>query len=326
MKVFASIVALLALAFGFAAHAQTNALTNYPNRPLRVVVFLPPGGAADVLARIMGQKLGDALGQTVVIDNRPGSGGVIGTNVVAKAAPDGYTLLHSGITTHGIGPHIYANLPYDPVKDFTPIILSATMPVFMLANAQAPVKTVADVVTLAKSKPAAISWGSPGTGSAPHMVGELFKIVTGIPSQHIPYKGSGTGAPALASGEVPVFFDAVAGHQAFLKSGRVRALAVTSPARVSAYPDVPTMKESGLAKVDGTVWYGLQAPAGTPKAIITKLNTESNKVLALQDVKDRLLAVSIETAGGTPEEFTKFIRTELDKWGPVIKAAGVKVN
>ena len=183
-----------------------------------------------------------------------------------------------------------------------------------------------DVVALAKAKPGTVSFGSPGTGSAPHMVGELFKIVTALPIQHIPYKGSGTGAPALASGEVPIFFDAVAGHQAFIKSGRVRALAVTSNVRVSAYPEVPTMKEAGFPKVDGTVWYGLQAPAGTPKAIITKLNTESNKVLAMQEVKDRLAAASIETAGGTPEEFAKFIRSELDRWGPVIKAAGVKVN
>ena len=322
MKILASLSALIALACGFHASAQQN----YPTRPLRVVVFLPPGGAADVLMRVMGQKLGDSLGQTVVIDNRPGSGGVIGTNVVAKAAPDGYTLLHSGITTHGIGPHIYTNLPYDPVKDFAPVVLSATMPVFMLAHTQAPVKSVQEVITLAKSKPGALSWGSPGTGSAPHMVGEMFKIITAIPSQHIPYKGSGTGAPALAAGEIPVFFDAVAGHQAFIKSGRVRALAVTSPARVTAYPDVPTMKESGLPKVDGTVWYGLQAPAGTPKHIITKLNTESNRVLAMQEVKDRLTAVSIDAAGSTPEEFSKFIRAELDKWGPVVKAAGVKVN
>ena len=230
------------------------------------------------------------LGQTVVVDNRPGSGGVIGTNVVAKAAPDGYTLLHSGITTHGIGPHIYTNLPYDPIKDFAPIVLAGTAPVFMMAHVQVPVKTVSDVVALAKAKPGTVSFGSPGTGSAPHMVGELFKIVTALPIQHIPYKGSGTGAPALASGEVPIFFDAVAGHQAFIKSGRVRALAVTSNVRVSAYPEVPTMKEAGFPKVDGTVWYGLQAPAGTPKAIITKLNTESNKVLAMQEVKDRLAA------------------------------------
>ena len=322
MKLFASIFALLALACSFAAHAQTN----YPTRPLRVVVFLPPGGAADVLARVMGQKLGDALGQTVVIDNRPGSGGVIGTNVVAKAAPDGYTLLHSGITTHGIGPHIYTKLPYDPIKDFEPIILSATMPVFLMSNTQVPVKSVSEAVALAKTKPGAISWGSPGTGSAPHMVGELFKVVTGIPSEHIPYKGSGTGAPAFASGEVQIFFDAVAGHQAFIKSGRVRALAVTSATRVAAYPDVPTMKEAGFGRVDGSVWYGLQAPAGTPKHIIAKLNAESNRVLGMQDVKDKLMAVSIETAGGSPEAFAKFIGDELAKWGPVVKAAGVKVN
>ena len=262
----------------------------------------------------------------MVIDNRPGSGGVIGTNVVAKAAPDGYTLLHSGITTHGIGPHIYTKLPYDPVKDFEPIILSATMPVFLMSNTQVPVKSVSEAVALAKTKPGAISWGSPGTGSAPHMVGELFKVVTGIPSEHIPYKGSGTGAPAFAAGEVQIFFDAVAGHQAFIKSGRVRALAVTSATRVAAYSDVPTMKEAGFGRVDGSVWYGLQAPAGTPKHIIAKLNVESNRVLGMQDVKDKLLAMSIETAGGSPEAFAKFIGDELAKWGPVVRAAGVKVN
>jgi len=322
MKYLAWIPISIALTFAFTANAQQN----YPTRPLRVVVFIPAGGAADFLARVTAQKLGDALGQTVVVDNRAGMGGVIATNLVAKAAPDGYTLLQCGITTHGIGPHVYTDLPYDPVKDFAPVILSATMPVFMMSNAQVPVKSVSEVIALAKAKPGGISFGSPGTGSAPHLVGELFKIVTALPSQHIPYKGSGTGAPALAAGEVPIMFDAVAGHQAFIKSGRVRALAVTSAARVSAFPDIPTMKELGLARVDGLVWYGLLAPAGTPKNIIAKLNAESNRVLAMQDVKDRLTAASIETAGGTPEEFGKFIRAELDKWGPVVKAAGVKAN
>lgn len=316
------ISATLLTACGLAAHAQQD----FPTRPLRVVVFVPAGGGADLLARVVSQKLGDALGQTVVVDNRPGSGGVIGANVVAKAAPDGYTLLHAGITTHGIGPHVYANLPYDPIKDFTPVVFSGTMPVFMMSNAQVPVKSVSEVIALAKAKPGGISFGSPGTGSAPHLVGELFKIVTSLPSQHIPYKGSGGGAPALAAGEVPIFFDAVAGHVPFIKSGRVKALATTSLGRVGAFPDVPTMKELGLAKVDGTVWYGTLAPAGTPKNVIAKLNAESNRVLAMQEVKDRLLAVSIETAGSTPEEFGKFIRAELDKWGPVVKAAGVKAN
>jgi tripartite-type tricarboxylate transporter receptor subunit TctC len=313
--------ALIALACGFAAHAQQG----YPNRPVRVVVFVPAGGAADLLARIMGQKLGEALGQTVVVDNRAGMGGVIGTSLVAKAAPDGYTLLQGGITTHGIGPHIYTNLPYDPLKDFAPVVLSATLPVFVIANAQVPVKSVSELIALAKAKPD-MSFASPGTGSAPHMVGELFKVVTGIPSQHVPYKGSGTGAPALASGEVPFMFDGIAGHLAFIKLGRVKALAVTSPARLAAFPDIPTMKELGYPRVDGMVWYGLMAPAGTPKPIIAKLNAESNRVLAMQDLKDRLTNAGVDAAGGTPEEFGKFIRAEYDKWGPVVKAAGVKAN
>src|SRR5262245_12644182 len=167
----------------------------------------------------------------VIVDSREGMGGVIGTNVVAKANPDGYTLLQGGITTHGIGPHIYINLPYDPIKDFAPIVLSGTLPIFLVVHTQVPVKSVSELITLAKSKPAALSFGSPGTGSAPHLVGELFKIVTAIPSQHIPYKGSGTGAPALAAGEVQFFFDAIAGHQPFIALGRVKALAVTSAAR-----------------------------------------------------------------------------------------------
>ena len=322
MKLFAWIPALIALACGFAANAQTS----YPNRPLRVVVFVPAGGGADLLARVMAQKLGDALGQTVVVDNRAGMGGVIATNLVAKAAPDGYTLLQGGITTHGIGPHIYTNLPYDPVKDFAPVILSATLPVFLVAHAQVPVKSVSELIALAKAKPTSINFASPGTGSAPHLVGELFKIVTDIPSQHIPYKGSGTGAPALAAGEVQFMFDAIAGHLPHIQSGRTKALAVTSPARLAAFADIPTMKEVGLARVDGEVWYGLLAPAGTPQSIITKLNAESRRVLAMQDLKDRLTVAGIDAAGGTPEDFGKFIRAELDKWGPVVKAAGVKAN
>ena len=313
---------LVALVCGSAVHAQQS----YPNRPVRIIVFVPAGGGADLLARIMGQKLGEVLGQTVVIDNRAGMGGVIGTGIVAKAAPDGYTLLQGGITTHGIGPHIYSNLPYEPLKDFAPVILSATLPVFLVVNAQVPVKSVSELIALAKANPGGISWASPGTGSAPHLVGELFKIVTGIPSQHIPYKGSGTGAPALAAGEVQFMFDAIAGHQAFVRLGRVKALAVTSSARLAAFPDIPTMKELGYPRVDGTVWYGLLAPAGTPKPIIAKLNAESQRVLAMQEVKDRLTVAGIDAAGGTPEEFGKFIRAEFDKWGPVVKAAGVKAN
>ena len=314
--------ALLALACSFAGNAQQS----YPTRPVRVVVFVPAGGGADLLARVMAQKLGEVLGQTVVVDNRAGMGGVIGTSVVAKAAPDGYTLLQGGITTHGIGPHLYPNVPYDTVKDFVPVVLSGTLPIFLVANTQVPAKSVSELIALAKAKPDSMSFASPGTGSAPHLVGELFKIVTGIPSVHVPYKGSGTAAPDLAAGNVQFMFDAIAGHQPFIQSGRVRALAVTSPARLAAFPDIPTMKELGFARVDGTVWYGLLAPAGTPKNVVAKLNAESNRVLAMPDVKEKLTRAGIDAAGGTPEEFGRFIRAEFEKWGPVVKAAGVKPN
>jgi tripartite-type tricarboxylate transporter receptor subunit TctC len=273
---------------------------------------------------VMAQKLGESLGQTVVVDNRAGMGGVIGTNLVAKAAPDGYTLLQGGITTHGIGPHLYANLPYDPTRGFVPVILSATLPIFLVANAQVPAKSVSELIALAKAKPDAVSFASPGTGSAPHLVGELFKMETGIPSIHVPYKGSGTAAPDLAAGNVQFMFDAIAGHQPFIQTGRVRALAVTSAARLAAFPDIPTMKELGYPRVDGTVWYGLLAPARTPKNVIERLNAESMRVLAMPDVKERLNRAGIDPAGGTPEEFGRFIHTEFDKWGQVVKAAGIK--
>jgi tripartite-type tricarboxylate transporter receptor subunit TctC len=314
------VCASIGLACAFPAEAQQN----YPSRPIRIVVFVPAGGGADLLARVMAQKLGEALGQTVVVDNRAGMGGVVATSLVAKSAADGYTLLQGGITTHGIGPHLYNNVPYDTRRDFVPIVLTATLPIFLVANTQVPAKSVSELIALAKAKPDAMSFASPGTGSAPHLVGELFKIVTGIPSVHVPYKGSGTAAPDLAAGNVQFMFDAIAGHQPFIQTGRVRALAVTSPARLAAFPDIPTMRELGFPRVDGTVWYGLLAPAGTPKNIIAKLNAESNRVLAMSEVKDKLTRAGIDAAGGTPEEFGKFMRAELEKWGPVVKAAGVK--
>jgi tripartite-type tricarboxylate transporter receptor subunit TctC len=313
---------LIALACGSAANAQQN----YPNRTVRVVMFLPAGGAGDVTARIVAQKFSDAFGQNFVVDNRPGMGGIIGSSIVAKAAPDGYTLLANGITTHGIGPHVYSKLPYDPVKDFAPVVLSSTMPIFMLVNAQVPVKSVSELIALAKAKPDSINFASPGTGSAPHLVGELFKMVTGIPSQHIPYKGSGAAAPDLMGGHVQFMFDAIAGHMGGIQSGRVKAFAVTGPVRVAAFSDVPTLAEVGLPNVTGSVWYGLMAPAGTPKQIIAKLNAEANRAFALQEVKDRMAAVGMQPAGGTPEDFGKFIRAELAKWGPVVKAAGAKLD
>lgn len=316
----------LLIPIALAGTSTGNAQQSYPTQPVRVVVFVPAGGAADLLARVLSQKLGDALGQTFVVENRAGAGGTIAANLVAKATPDGYTLLQGGITTHGIGPHIYSNLTYDPVKDFSPVVLSATMPIFLVVNAQVPVKSVSELIALAKSRPEQISYSYGGSGSAPHLVSELFKMVTGVPSQAIAYKGSAPAATALAGGHVQFMFDAIAGHQAHIQSGRTKALAVVSPKRVAAYPDTPTMNELGYPRVAGSIWYGLLATAGTRKDIVARLNAESNRILAMQDVKDRLATAGIDAAGGTPEEFGKFIQAELTKWGPVVKAAGVKAD
>ena len=299
---------------------------NYPARPVRLIVTVPPGGAADLVARVMAQKLGDALGQTFVVDNRAGGGGQIAADTVAKAAPDGYTTLLASITTHGIGPHIYAKLPYDPVNDFAPVCLYATMPMIMVANAQLPVKNVPELIALAKAKPNTISFASSGSGGAPHLVGELFKNVTGAPIQHVPYKGSAPGAADVAGGQVQLMFDAIAPHLPHLKSGRTKVLAAISPARLPIAPDAPTMTELGFGKVAASIWYGMMVPAGTPKALIAKLNAESNKALAMNDVKERLSGAGIDTAGGTPEDYAKFVRDELAKWGPVVKASGAKLD
>ncbi len=306
--------------------AAVLAQGNYPLRPVRLIVTVPPGGAADLVARVMAQKLGDSLGQTLVVDNRAGGGGQIAAETVAKAQPDGYTLLLGSITTHGIGPHMYSKLPYDPVRDFAPVCLYATMPMIMVANAQLPVKSVGELIALAKAKPNTISFASSGSGGAPHLVGELFKSVTGAPIQHVPYKGSAPGAADVAGGQVQLMFDALAPHLPHLKSGRTKVLAAISPARLPIAPDAPTMTELGFPKVAASIWYGLMAPAGTPHTIIMKLNMESNRILALADVKERLGGAGIDTAGGSPEEFAKFIRDEMAKWGPVVKASGAKAD
>jgi tripartite-type tricarboxylate transporter receptor subunit TctC len=245
---------------------------------------------------------------------------------VAKAQPDGYTTLLASITTHGIGPHMYAKLPYDPVKDFAPVCLYATMPMIMVANTQVAVKSVPELIALARAKPNSISFASSGSGGAPHLVGELFKSVTGAPIQHVPYKGSAPGAADVAAGQVQLMFDAIAPHLPHLKSGRTRVLAAISPQRLPIAPDAPTMGELGFAKVAASIWYGMMAPAGTPAAVIARLNAEANKALKLPEVRDRLAGAGIDTAGGSPQDFVRFVRDELAKWGPVVKASGAKVD
>ena len=315
-----SLLSLLALG----AVAPAEAQQTYPSRPVRVIVTVQPGGAADFIARVVGQKLGDAMGQAFVVDNRSGRGAVVGAEPVAKAAPDGHTALLASITTHGIGPHMYKQLPFDPVKDFAPVGLYASMPLIVVINAQLPVKSVADLIALAQSKPGSVNFASGGVGGAPHLVGELFKLISGAPIQHIVYKGSAPAAAELAGGQVQVMFDAIAPQLPHLKSGRSRIIAVINTTRLPIAPEAPTMIELGMPKIAGSVWYGLVVPTGTPKAIINRLNAESNRILAMPEIKERMAGVGIETTGGSPEEFAKFIHDEIAKWGPVVKAAGIQ--
>ena len=315
-----SLLSLLVLG----AVAPAAAQQTYPSRPVRVIVTVQPGGAADFIARVVGQKLGDAMGQAFVVDNRSGRGAVVGAEPVAKAAPDGHTALLASITTHGIGPHMYKQLPFDPVKDFAPVGLYASMPLIVVINAQLPVKSVADLIALAQSKPGSVNFASGGVGGAPHLVGELFKLISGAPIQHIVYKGSAPAAAELAGGQVQVMFDAIAPQLPHLKSGRSRIIAVINTTRLPIAPEAPTMIELGMPKIAGSVWYGLVVPTGTPKAIINRLNAESNRILAMPEIKERMAGVGIETTGGSPEEFAKFIQDEIAKWGPVVKAAGIQ--
>ena len=306
-----------------ACYAQPS----YPVRPVRLIVTVPPGGAADLVARIMAQKLGEAMAQTFVVDNRGGGGGQIAAEMAAKAPADGYTLLQSSITTHGIGPHVYEKLLFDPLKDFSPIALTATMPMIIVANAQVPVKSVKDLLALAKAKPGAYAFGSSGSGGAPHLVGELFKSATGTNLQHVPYKGSGPAATDVAGGQVAFAFDAIAPHLPHIKAGRTRVLAAISAQRLAMFPEVPTMKEMGYPQVAASIWYGLMAPARVPRPIVAKLNAEASTILSLPEVKERMAGAGIDAAApNTPEDFARFVRDELAKWGPVVKAAGAKAN
>jgi tripartite-type tricarboxylate transporter receptor subunit TctC len=302
----------------------TLAQSDYPNRPIRLVVTVPPGGAADFIARLVGAKLAESLGQPVLVENRGGAGGTIATDAVAKAPPDGYTLLQNSITTHGVGPHLYAKLPYDPVKDFAPISGLALLPLIMAVNADLPVKNVQELIRFSKTDN--LNFASSGNGGAPHMAAELFKSVTGAPITHVPYKGSGPAVADLVGGRVQIMFDAAPSLIQHVRSGKLRVLAAASPERNRLLPEVPTFAELGHPKVAVSLWYGLLAPAGTPAAAIHRLNNEVVKALKAADVHEKLLAQGAEPMPGSPEAFGSFMREESAKWAPVVKQAGVKLD
>jgi tripartite-type tricarboxylate transporter receptor subunit TctC len=298
----------------------------YPNHVIRLVVPFPPGGTTDILARAVAQKLTEAMGQSVVVDNRPGAGGNIGADVVAKSAPDGYTLLMGTVGTHAINPSLYARMPYDHVKDFVPVVLVAGVPNVLVVNPSLPVNSVADLIKLAKAKPGSINFASSGNGTSIHLSGELFKTMAGVDMTHVPYKGSAPALTDLISGQVQVMFDNLPSSLPQIKAGKLRAIAVTSLKRAPALPDVPTISESGLPGFEASSWFGVLAPAGTPPAVVTRLNTEVNKWLQTPEAKEQLLAQGAQAAGGTPEQFAAFIRSETEKWAKVVKASGAKVD
>jgi tripartite-type tricarboxylate transporter receptor subunit TctC len=314
------LVACLIIAVAPAAVAQGD----YPNRPIRLIVTVPPGGAADFIARLVGAKLAESLGQAVLVDNRAGAGGTIATDSVAKAPADGYTLLQNSITTHGVGPHLYAKLPYDPVKDFAPVSGLALLPLIMAVNAELPARNVNELVRFSKTNP--LNFASSGNGGAPHMAAELFKSETGASITHVPYNGSGPAVADLVGGRVQMMFDAAPSLIQHVKSGKLRVLAAASAQRNRLLPEVPTFAELGYPKVAVSLWYGLLAPAGTPRPVIDRLNRETVKALDSADVREKLLAQGAEPMPGTPEAFGAFMREEMAKWAPVVKQAGVKLD
>jgi len=298
----------------------------YPAKPIRLVVPFPAGGTTDILARAVGQKLTEAWGQPVVVDNRPGAGGNIGSELVAKAAPDGYTLLMGTVGTHAINASLYAKMPYDHIKDFAPVILVAGVPNVLVVNPAVPVNSVQELIAYAKANPGRLNFASSGSGTSIHLSGELFKVMAGVQMTHIPYKGSSPALQDLIGGQVQLMFDNLPSALPQIKGGKLRALAVTSATRAAALPDVPTVAEAGLPGFEASSWFGVLAPAGTPVAIIARLNAEIAKWLASPEAREKLAGQGANAAGGSPEDFAKHIAAETAKWQKVVKESGAKVD
>lgn len=314
-------------AFSFLALFSVQSLAqSYPSRPIRLVVPLSPGGFADVPTRMLLPRLSAALGRQVFVENKPGAGGTIGADLVAKSPADGYTLLMGSNSTFSVAPSLYPRNPYHPVRDFAPVAMIATAPFVLVTNAAAQSKTAAELVAAAKAQPGKVTMASAGTGSSNHLVGELFQEIAGAKFTHVPYKGSGQALSDLVGGQVDLLFDQITSATGHIQSGKLRALLVTAPQRVPMLPDVPTAREAGYAAFEATNVTGLIAPAGTPREVVDKLNAATRKALAQATVQERLAQLGATGAGGTPEAFGKYIQDDFAKWTRIVKEANVKVE
>jgi tripartite-type tricarboxylate transporter receptor subunit TctC len=321
-----SLLALAAIAAMNAAPGLMSAQDAYPGKTIMLVVPVPPGGAADFIARTLGQKLSEAMGQSVVISNRGGASGTIAADNVAKAAPDGHTLLLNSITTHGIGPHLYLSLPYDPVNDFTPIALAAKLPLIMTVSAGLPMRSVAEVVAYGKENPGKLTFASSGNGGAPHLAGELFSNIAGITMLHAPYRGSGPAVIDVGAGRVDIMFDAVPSLLSLIQAGKLRPLAAASAARNPTLPDIPTFSELGMPGLEVSLWYGIVGPAALPPPVVGRLNAELGKIMRMPDVQAGFAQQGAIPGGGTPDEFAAFMRQESARWREVVRKNDIKLQ
>lgn len=317
---------ILALALGLALAQGALAQDNYPNRPIVMVVGFAPGGGTDTVARIIAKKMGDSIGQTVVVENKPGAGGVVATDFVAHSAPDGYTILLGSVGSLAVAPHLLAKLPYDPLRDLAPITMAVVFANVLVVQPSMSARTLAEFVQLAKETPGKITYGSSGIGGAGHLAGELLKLTAGVDIVHVPYKGGGPAMQGMLGGQIDAIFATPVSSGAQIRAGKVRAIATTGARRSAYLPDVPTVAESGYPGYEATNWYAYMAPAGTPKEILARLHRELVQALGAPDVHEQLAKQGVESQPGTPEELATYIKREHETWGRVVREAKIQAN
>ena len=316
-----------ALAAALAALLSSSALgQSYPGKPIHLIVPFAPGGGNDNVARLVGKRAGESLGQPIVVDNRPGAGGVVGAEAAARSSPDGYTLFLGGVGSHAINPNLMKNLPYDPIKDFAPVTLLAQAPLVLVVHPSVPARDIGEFIAYARKHPGRLNFASNGNGSSSQLAAVMFDSMAGVDMVHVPYKGLSLALTDLLSGDVQVMFSSVVAIVPHIRAGKVRALAVTGKKRLALLPELPTLSESGLKGYEASSWYGILAPAGTPREIVAKLSAEFSKAVRQPEVEKSLVAEGAEPVGGTPEEFAAHIRAEIDRLGSVIREAKIRLE